>query len=430
MKRAFVLMAVTGVNIVSIFIYQWYVILKFGAGTQSDALFASMVLPQLLLNVISGSLAYVLIPMLATADHERFQTNASNFFTALAVIFCFAGFLLFAAADYWVPLTVPGFSESSRDLTVSLAKIQLLGMVCTGIGAVPTAAYQARHKFVYPAISAAISSILALIFLFVMLPYGGIHAAAWGMAMRTVFQLIFQIPVLFPLRRPVWRDPSFRQALAKLRPLILGTTYFKTDQLVDRLLVSMAPAGVLSLLHLSQQMYSAANQVVVTALAAPVVPVLAGYARENDWRAFERKMMRSLGILVAAGALIFAIIVFPGYYVFDLVFGRGRIAESEVRQLWLIMIALGGFWFAGLTGQILSTSFFAMSDTATPTKVGAVGFTLGIFLKVGGFLWIGVWGIALGTGLYMTFNSLVMYRILRARLGRTSSPVVDERSGK
>jgi putative peptidoglycan lipid II flippase len=409
-------MLITGVNIVALFIYQWYLVVKLGAGPQSDALFASMVLPQLILNVVSGSLSFVLVPMLATTDGEVFGKEVSNFLGALGLLFAAIGLVLCVTAGLWVPLIVPGFSAQGKAITVPLAQIQLIGMFFTGVGAVPTAAYQAQHRFVYPASATALASVLALLFLVFALPRMGVAAGAWGMSLRAFLQFALQLPAMLPLKLPNWRDEKFHEAIRKLRPLILGTSYYKTDQLVDRLLASMAPAGMLSLLHLSQQMYAAGNQVVVTAIAAPAVPVLAGYASNGDAQAFERKMMRTLKVLMLLGALVFLLIVFPGYYVFDFVFGHGKLAASEIKELWIIMIAFGGFWMTGLSGQILSTSFFAMSDTKTPTKIGVVGFTLGIGLKVAGFMLFGVWGIAIGTGLYMAFNSLVMYWILEKRL--------------
>ena len=154
MKRAIVLMIITGINIVAVFIYQWYILAVLGAGSQSDALFASMVLPQLILNVVSGSLSFVLVPMLATIDAHKFNGETSNFLAAFGILFCVVALLLFLTAQYWVPLTVPGFVISAKELTVSLARIQLIGMIFTGLGAVPTAAYQARHQFRYPASAA------------------------------------------------------------------------------------------------------------------------------------------------------------------------------------------------------------------------------------------------------------------------------------
>ena len=136
MRRAFVLMAITGVNIVALFVYQWFVVVKLGAGPQSDAVFASMVLPQVILNVVSGSLAFVLVPMLATTDDGRFHTEISNFLAALGMLFGAVGLLLFVSVDLWVPLTVPGFSANGKEITESLARVQLIGMFFTGVGAV------------------------------------------------------------------------------------------------------------------------------------------------------------------------------------------------------------------------------------------------------------------------------------------------------
>jgi putative peptidoglycan lipid II flippase len=416
MKRAIVLMIITGINIVAVFIYQWYILAVLGAGSQSDALFASMVLPQLILNVVSGSLSFVLVPMLATIDAHKFNGETSNFLAAFGILFCVVALLLFLTAQYWVPLTVPGFVISAKELTVSLARIQLIGMIFTGLGAVPTAAYQARHQFRYPASAATFASVLALGVLVIALPRYGVKAAAWGLSLRAFLQFAFQLPITLPLVRPDFGDKGFHNALVKLRPLILGTTYFKTDQLVDRVLVSMAPAGMLSLLHLSQQMYAAAAQVVATAIVAPTVPIQAGNASRDDQGAFRRKMMLTLKVLLLLGALVFALIVFPGLYVFKFMFGHGVLKQGEIRDLWLIMMALGGFWIAGLSGQILSVSFYAMSDTTTPTKIGAIGFTLGIGLKAVGFFLFGVLGVAIGSGLYSVFNSLAMYWILNKRL--------------
>ncbi len=409
-------MVITTVNIVAVFVYQWYVLISLGAGSQSDALFASMVLPQLILNVISGSLSFVLVPMLATVADRDFDKLVASFLLAFGMVFAFVALVFFFTAHYWVPLTVPGFSIPLRANTVVLVQIQLIGMVFTGAGAVTTAAYQARHRFAFPASAGSCASLIALAFLLIALPRYGVRAAAWGLSLRAFLHFCFQLPIALPPTRPDFRDSKFRGGLAKLTPLVLGTTYYKTDQLVDRLLVSMAPVGTLSLLHLSQQVYAAASQVFGTAIVAPTIPIQAANAGRGDYLEFRRKLMLTLKILLLLGILVFAAIVFPGYYALKLIFGHGMFNVSEIRDLWLIMIALGAYWISGLSGQILAVSFYGMSDTRTPTKVGAIGFTLGIGLKIGGFFTLGVWGIAIGSGLYNIFNSVVMFWILNRRL--------------
>ena len=59
------------VNLGITFIFQWYIITELGAGVESDAFFAGMTIPQLMLAVISGSLMHVLVPLLAGENKEQ-----------------------------------------------------------------------------------------------------------------------------------------------------------------------------------------------------------------------------------------------------------------------------------------------------------------------------------------------------------------------
>jgi peptidoglycan biosynthesis protein MviN/MurJ (putative lipid II flippase) len=101
--------------------------------------------------------------------------------------------------------------------------------------------------------------------------------------------------------------------------------------------------------------------------------------------------------------------------------GRGAVTEANVGQLWLLMIALVGFPMGGAMGQILSATFYAKGNTVTPTKIGILGYTVGIVLKIMAFLTLGLIGIAIGTTLYYFLNVLLMYLLLERELTRELS---------
>lgn len=427
MRRALWLMAITALNTGALFVYQWFVVTRLGAGKGTDALFAGMVMPQLVLNVVSGSLGYVLIPMLAVIDKEVRSSAIWTFALALAFIFGGLAVVLWVLAPWWVPLSVPGFDAAAVQQTVTLTRIQLMGMLFAGLGAPFNAAYQAEHKFIYPAFMALLASLLATAFVMIFLGQAGVEIAAWGLTLRAVLQCVFQLPVGFPFAAPNFQDKTFRDALQKLKPLIAGTVYYKTDQLLDRFLASMTPSGSLSLLHLAQQIYAAGSLVLTNAIAMPLTPRLAKHADQHDWVSFRREVLRTLYILCGLGLLVFVLIVFPGRYVLELVFVHGNFKVEAVDRLWEIMLALGMVWLSGLSGQVLSTSFYAMSDTSTPTKIGVVGFTLGIGLKIAGLILGGVIGVAIGSGIYMVFNSVVSYILLFRRLDAPANPAREGR---
>lgn len=421
-------MAITALNTGTLFAYQWFVVTQLGAGPGTDALFAGMVIPQLVLNVISGSLGYVLVPMLSVVDERVRSSTTWGFAIALALIFGGLAAVLWLLASWWVPLSVPGFDVVTMQQTVTLTRIQLVGMLFAGLGAPFNAAYQAQHRFIYPAVMALLAGLVALVFVVLLLGWGGVEIAAWGLTLRAALQFLFQVRIGFPFVFPNFRDRAFADALRKLKPLIAGTVYYKTDQLLDRFLASMTPSGSLSLLHLAQQIYAAGNLVLTNAIAVPLTPRLAKYAKDQDWTTFRKEVVRALYILGGLGLLAFALIVFPGRNILQLLFVHGSLKTEAVDKLWEIMLALGLVWLSGLTGQVLSTSFYAMSDTKTPTKIGVIGFTLGIGLKVVGFFLGGVIGVAIGSGVYMVFNSVAMYFLLFRRLGYPADISTEDKS--
>jgi putative peptidoglycan lipid II flippase len=63
---------------------------------------------------------------------------------------------------------------------------------------------------------------------------------------------------------------------------------------------------------------------------------------------------------------------------------------------------------AGAIGQVTSGALYALGDTRTPPVIGAIGFTLGIGLKLAGVRWLGTPGIALGTTIYYVVNLLLL----------------------
>jgi peptidoglycan biosynthesis protein MviN/MurJ (putative lipid II flippase) len=410
------LMVLTSLNVLAVFAYQWYVVAVLGAHESSDALFASMVIPQLLLSAISGSLTYVLIPILSAADEKKSVSLVWGYAAISLACFGVLALVLGTTASWWVPVTFPGFGVAALDQTITLIRIQLLGMVFLGLGVPFTAAYQAKQSFVYPIWTSVVSALVALAVLIALLHEGGVIVAAWGLTLRSLIQFVLQVPVGFPLSRPDVRSVGFLLSLRKLSPVIVGSSYYKMDQLLDRFLASMASVGMLSLLHLAQQIYGAGASVLANAIASPSFVKLSEYAATRQISHFRREMHQAMIALLGLGTLVFLLVAYPGRQLLAIVLKYGAFGEPEISQLWTIMLALGLVWGSGLVGQVLSQSFYAISDTDTPTKIGVIGFTLGIPLKVAGFHYYGVVGIAIATGLFATGNAIAMYTILRHRI--------------
>ena len=409
-------------NAVLAVLMPWYVVTRLGVGVQTDAFFASGALPQLIFLVASFSLTQVLVPLLATEDEETFRRDAWGFFLSVTGFFTLLAAVLFVLAGYWVPLLVPGFSDEAKQLTVSLSRIQLLGMVGNASVAVLWSVYYARQRFIWAELSPVFANVLSLLFLFWTLPQYGIAAAAWATVLNLGLKLAFLMPMLGRWQWPQWDSYAMREAWRRVKPFLLGQTYSKSDPLIDRFLTSMTIAGNLSLLYIGQQIYSAINLIITKAISAPTVPRLALAAKSGDWRTFRHIYRQRLLLMAALGVAATIIILVFGESLLHLMIGHGGITAESVRTLWWIMLALIGLLIGGTAGQVTAVAFYAMGDTKTPTMLFVWTFTLYVPIKVLVFLHYGLLGLAIITSVHLIINFLLQLVLLERVTGRT--PVV------
>jgi putative peptidoglycan lipid II flippase len=411
-KLSLILAGLAICNAVLAVLMPWYVVTHLGVGIQTDAFFASGALPQLIFLVASFSLTQVLVPLLATEDEKTFQRDAWGFFLGVTGLFSLLAAGLFVSAGYWVPLLVPGFSDEAKQLTVSLSRIQLFGMVGNASVAVLWSVYYARQKFIWAELSPVFANVLSLLFLFWTLPQYGIVAAAWTTVLNLGLKMAFLMPMLGRWQWPQWDSYAMREAWRRVKPFLLGQAYSKSDPLIDRFLSSMTIAGNLSLLYIGQQIYSAINLIITKAISAPTVPRLALAAKSGDWLRFRRiyrqRILWMFGLGIASGLVL---LVF-GQSVLHFMIGHGGITADNVQMLWWIMLALTGLLIGGTAGQVTAVAFYATGDTRTPTMLFVWTFTIYIPIKVLVFLRYGLLGLAIATSAHLMVNFLLQFLVL------------------
>ena len=403
----------------------WYVVTRMGVGIETDAFFASGALSQLIFLVASFSLTQVIVPLLATEDEKTFQRDAWGLFLAISGVFVLLSAGLFVTAPYWVSLIVPGFSAEALRLTVMLSRIQLLGMIGNALVAVLWSVYYARQRFLWAEVSSVLANVVALVFLYWTLARYGIVAAAWATVLNLGLKVGLLMPILGRWQKPNWNSYAIKEAWRRIKPFVLGQTYAKSEPLIDRFLTSLTTAGNLSLLYFGQQIYSAINLVIVKAVSTPTVPRLAIAAKNRDWRSFRHVYRERLIWILVIAITSSSVLFFIGEPVLRLMIGHGGISTQNVHMLWWIMVALAGLLIGGTAGQVISTAFYAIGDTRTPTMLFIGTYTVYIPLKILVFLRYGVIGIAVATSVHMTVNFLVQLVVLERAIRRNRTSTVE-----
>jgi len=420
MKQAASLGAISGLNILVAALAQGYILVSIGPGFRTDALFAAAAVPQFLLGVVRVALVQVLVPFLAGESEEKIRRDTSTFWLATTALFTGLAVTGGWLAPVWVPLLFPGFSDQARALTVTLGRIQLASMVFTAAGSVLVAAYQARRRFLWSILTPLLGDAAGLAVLVAALKPCGIIVAAWAVLASESLQVALLLPALKFRPWPGYDFSALRDLWGRLRYLVLGNAYFKTDQLVDRWLSSMTAAGGFSLFYLGQQGYGAANLVLGKALAVPALPALAARAKAGRWPEFEFFFGRRLRWAAGLACLGYAALVVAGRPALRLVIGHGAVTGQNVDLLWWLLVALGGVWMAGAAGSITTAAYYALGDTRTPTRLGIWTYTVYVPLKIVMFLRFGLIGLAVSSSVFFTANAMLQLWKLRLCVRRRS----------
>jgi peptidoglycan biosynthesis protein MviN/MurJ (putative lipid II flippase) len=418
-RRQLVLGTSASATIAISFAAQWFLLTQLGASRQLDAYFAALAVPTVMLYVVADPLYRVAIPVLAVSPDQRFGEFAWGTLQLTGLFFGLVAVALGIAAPVWVPLLTPGFEPGQQRLAASLARWLLAGMVLQGLSGAARAVWNAKHRFVFPAIASALSAVVSLVFLILSVKRLGVVAAAWAFDLRFLAECVLLLPImgwhagggaLRPVARRLFRDA---------RPLILGAAYARTDILVDRVLASIAPVGSLSLLYLAQQILSAVGQVLNQTFVAPASPVLAQIAHRHEWGNF-RKALSSRAVRIGIIVLFVALCVPFSRPVLQLVFAHKNMDLAQIDRLTILLISLTGLLVGDSLGYLANIAFYSIGNTRTPAIVTGVVYSIIIPLKILVFAAVGIVGLAVCTSGYYIANVVVLAYFLNRNLRRIS----------
>lgn len=407
---------IAALNVAMGFAFIFYAVAALGPGRLTDAFFAAMVIPQLIAAVGVASLGNVITPLLANQPEKIGRAHAWQLSAVVAVVSVTLCLTFALLAPIWVPLTVPGFDAAGVGLTVELARIHLVATVFTAEATLLVAAENARHRFLWAELSGPVAGALSLALLIWALPRWGVHGVAWAWVVKPVIQAAILLPQLGRYRAERSEPALLPTLWLRLKPLLLGSTYYRLDTLVDRVLVSLAPLGSLTLLYLAQQTYASAATALSRAVANPAMPVLANMARDGRWKDYGCEVRRRVWVALALAVAPFAVFAVMGETALMNSLAGGRFSVQDASMLWLLLMALGGQWIGGSVGAVTTAAYYAKGDTLTPTRLGVITFTLYVPLKVWAFFAWGTVGLAVTTSLFFLANAVLQLLLLNRGL--------------
>ena len=392
----------------------------FGARAEMDAFQTSVALPMVLVTVTTGPLISSLVPLLVEEKGKSPATNFGQFRSNLINMFAAGGLLLaavlFTASGLVVRLIAPGLDPKMCLLATQLLRIEVISIPLLIVAGVLISFFYAEEKFYRPTIAPFFGGLAAMMLIILGHRTLGIHALAWGMVLNALVQMFFMLGILRGHSWHFdWKGPEVRKLVRKMLPLSGGNIYYKSDSLVDRVILSFLPTGSISYLAYGRRVTGVIGQVLGRGLVTTRFTELA--AKNLNGRAgFNESLNRLfIRVCIVIAPIIVCLLLFVQPFLY-IVFRRGAFSAVDVQRIAVVIVAFLGLLLGGLLGSVLANAFYALGDTKTITLIGVSVFTVGIFLKIVGVLAFSYVGVALATSLYFMLAVVVEMIVLQKKI--------------
>lgn len=399
---------VTACNVVLAVAIQFYIVLRFGAGVDTDAHVASQTIPVLASSVLVATLPQVIVPILVAESDPR--AAAWSVILKLAVVAIPLVLLLTTTAAFWVPVLFVGLDDTTLSTATTLTQIQMGSVLASALLSAPLALLYSARRVLASESMFLVASVTTLVALPQMSTAFGIAGASTTLTIRAFLQLVLILPFV---GRPTFRATSpdlggklWRQA----RPLLIGAPIYKLGPVVDRLLGSFAPTGQLTLLIYGQQAWGLGLALLDRIVAKPFLAdhsMMSFAGRGRGVRALYLKRLRTSLVASTLGFVAFCII---GEHALRAIAELTRLSPSDATELYVLCVVLGGVFIAGSAGQVSLAAVYGMGDTRAVTRIAVVTFIVASLSKLALMPALGIYGIAAGAVLYQTANAIALHR--------------------
>jgi len=395
-----------------------------GRGLLSDAFIVAFLLPNYFRAIFGeGAINPAFLPRYAALRARGEDFAAARFADEIFSWQMLAQLVVLLIGLIFMPQIVmvlaPGFASnpSQMALTVELARITIPYLILTLIAIQLSAMLNAIDRFWAAAAWSNFQNfgMIAALICWHWFPTAA-HAAAWGVLLGAVGQLIF---MLWAARRdgldlritlPRW-TPEVKEFFKALGAVTVGTATTLIAPMIDTVLASFLVTGSRTALYYSDRVNQLPLGVLGIALGTVLLPEMSARLAKNDRGGSDAAQNRAAALsLLLMLPFAVAFVAIPDT-IMTALFAHGAFDAHAAAQSASALRAYGVGLPAFALVRIFASTFYARHDTGTPARITFIAFSANIAMKVVLVLGLhmGVAGIALGTafGAWLNVGQLI-----------------------
>ncbi len=409
-----------------------------GTGIIAEAFFVAQRIPNMLRDLVGeGAANAAIVPVLAEYQKTKTKQQWHLFVNVLlawgTIILTLLTVLGIILTPWIIRFMAPGFlgKASLFNLTIELTWIMFPYLILVALTALQMGVLYTLNSFKAPAFSSCLLNIAMILSAWVatVFSWATAYILAIGVVIGGILQLLWQSQALAELGfRWSWPKRLRHEGMGKiaklLAPRLWGSAVYQVNVFVDTLFASLAfivgPGGIAAI-YFANRLIQFPLGVFAYSLSNASLPSLSSMSAGGDYTAFKETLYFSLKnlLFVLLPCAVYLVVLAP--LAIATIFQHGAFDEhsTAITSSVVQFLSLGLPFFGA--SRILVSGFYAMQDTATPVKIATIALLVNVILNVI-FVLIckfQVGSIALASSISGIVNFVMLYMVMRAKLGKT-----------
>lgn len=389
----------------------------FGSGVEYSAFAVAYVVPGfllILLGGINGPFHSAIVSVLKKGQGSKEgQSDAGpesparwleSIATLVGILLCGVMLALVLGADPLVRLIAPGASEEVHRLAAVQLRIMSPLAVLSGLIGIGFGALNAAERFVLPALSPLLSSLMVIGILVVLGWTGSPYLLAWGILAGAVAQWLAQVPLQSqlglgrPRLRFEWGSAPVKTVGWLMLPAVISSGMIHINVYVDMFFASFVPGDrTIGNLGYAQLLVQTPLGILSNMVLVPLMPLYSRLAVPESWGELRHRIRQGVmvtAILILPVSMLLTVLARP---IVQMAYERGRFGSEVTLEVAALLSAYGVGMLFYLLRDVVVRIFYALEDGRTPLLVS--GIAIGLNALLDGLLLrrFGAPGLALAT---------------------------------
>lgn len=327
----------------------------YGATAATDAYVNAL----LIVNVVAAVLLYALVTVVIPVFQEERERGGEG--SAWRLVWAMSAWVSmgliaitgFVAMFPELPTALFALDPERAALTADLVRIMAPALMFQGASALFTALLQIHGRFGVPAAVGVAFNAGIIVGVIVGRGSLGIEAAAWGVTIGALLQVVLQLPQFLGLLRGqglTWtmRHPRLGAVGVVAIPVVGASILQQVNNFTDKFFASTLEAGRVTALTYANSLGAAPRSALLVPFLTPLFPLVAKLIAEGRSREAARGVHRVSGLLGLVGVPAACLLAVYSLETSQLFLGRGQCDRDCVEQVaspltWYAVAVLGNF---------------------------------------------------------------------------------------